>query len=180
MQLDAIDHFYQIVTPAIRAYEAAEDQLTRAVVDNQSEEPLATAAGFEALREGGAAAIYLHHFADIIAARGHPAGPDFGGDVRAARSWLAEVCEATHGEDLVGLLEDVADALKHSVLTRRLPREVEEAGQVLTICRGFGTGRYGEGKYGGVDEVWILGREGPRPLSLVLDRVSTAWATTFP
>jgi hypothetical protein len=90
--------------------------------------------------------------------------------VREVREWIV-----TKGADDLALLGDVADALKHAVLTQWLPREVEEAGQVLAAGRGYGTGRYGEGKYGGVDEVWILGRSGTRSLSAVLQSVRTVW-----
>jgi hypothetical protein len=96
--------------------------------------------------------------------------PDFHESTADVRRWLAGL-----GAKDLSLLGDVADALKHAVLTQRLPREVEEAGQVLATGRGYGSGRYGEGKFGGLDEVWILGRSGPRALSAVIGSVRAAW-----
>ena len=73
------------------------------------------------------------------------------------------------------ILGDAADSLKHAVLTYPLPRQVEEAGQVLVVGRGYGVGRYGEGKFGGGEQVWILARAGPRPLTLLLRGISAVW-----
>lgn len=178
MQIDVHDHFEAIVMPAAEAYQQAERDLTQAVV-NEVSEPELVRARFAALRQGGAAALYLHHFADIVATRGTPRLPDFKDDVAATRRWLADLSRSLSGESDVELLGDVADALKHSVLTRHLPREVEEAGQVLTIARGFGTARFGDGKFGGMDEVWILGRSEPRSLNAILDSVIAVWLYAF-
>jgi hypothetical protein len=178
MQIDARDHFEAIVVPSIEAYEEAEASLSRAINEDTPylEKELAR---YSALRLGGAAALYLHHFADIVANRGLPPLPEFNGNVRAALEHLAQTSRTNFGTSDVELLGDIADATKHSVLTRRLPREVEEAGQVLTIARGFGDGPYGEGKYGGVDEVWVLARSGRRPLSKILRSVQEAWVAAM-
>ncbi len=173
MQIDTRLHFQAIILPAIAAYGAAEVNLTKVIVEKQTQNE--TTAGFTALREGGAAALYLHHFSDIVAKRPVNGLPDFNGKVKAVREWLGSNCLASRGTNDVELLGDVADALKHAVLTQHLPREVEEAGQVLAVGRGYGTGGYGEGKYGGVNEVWILGRSGIRPLTSVLNSVSDLW-----
>lgn len=174
MRIDAIPHFENIVLPAIRAYFDAEVDLTRtfegAAADAQA------AAGYAALRQGGAAVFYLHHFVDIIAHRPAPMLPDFHGSARAARDWLAQFSGEHLGHSDVGLLTDICDALKHSVLTHNLPREVEEADQVLAVARGYGVGRFGEGKYGGGEEVWVLARSEPRPLGAILTSVSKAWS----
>ena len=172
MQLDAIEHFAEIVLPALGDYNEAENSLTRAITENH-EEITKAKAQYAALRFGGSAAIYLHHFSDVVANRPPDGFPDFRNSARNVREWLA-LREKTARDDLV-LLEDVADALKHSVLTHRLPREVEHAGQVLGIDRAYGEADWGTGKWGGVDEVWIIAKSGRRPLTGVLTSVANLW-----
>jgi hypothetical protein len=174
MQIDARVHFYAIVVPAIEAYKQAETELMRAIVDKHDEDAQ-TKARYSALRQGGAAAIFLHHFSDIVARRPPENLPNFEGNVASVRKWLSELSSQEHGTNNVALLGDIADALKHAVLTYRLPREVEEAGQVLAVARRYGTGRYGEGKFSGVDEVWVLSRSGKRPLRSILSSVRAVW-----
>lgn len=166
MQFDAGIHFSEIVCPAIDDYLAAEEALTIAVKSGNGLEE----ARYKALRLGAAAAIFLHHFSDVIANRPPEHLPDFQGDVGKVRGWLA-----TFGTNDVGILRDTADALKHAVLNPDRPRDVQHSGLVLTTQRGYGLGRYGEGKYGGVDEVWILANSGMRPLTAVLKSVRKAW-----
>ena len=168
MQLDVLDHFREIIEPAIADFEQAEAELTAA--SQGGDEQQLRGVAFRALRLGGAAALYLHHFADIVAHRPPDHFPAFKGSADDVRAWLL-----AEGASDLALLTDVADALKHAVLTRRLPREVEEAGQVLTASRGYGVGRFGEGKFGGVDEVWILAKSGQRPLNTLLRSVHRTW-----
>ncbi len=75
MQLDAREHFTEIVTAAVGEYLEAEAELS-AATEAADEDRLRTAR-FRALRLGGAAAIYLHHFADIVAKRPSKGLPDF-------------------------------------------------------------------------------------------------------
>jgi hypothetical protein len=166
MQLEAGIHFNEIVCPAIDEYLAAEEALTAAAVSGDGLD----AAKFRALRLGAAAAISLHHFSDVIAHRPPENLPDFGGDVGRVRAWLAG-----YGTNEVGILRDTADALKHAILDPNRQRDVQHSGLVLTTQRGFGMGNCGEGKYGGVDEVWILASSGMRPLTAVLKSVRAAW-----
>jgi len=78
--------------------------------------------------------------------------------------------------DDVSLLRDVADALKHAILSRHLDeRQVSANEAVLVIATGFGEMSYGEGKYGGADQVVIATRSGKRALSSVLQNVIDAW-----
>ncbi|MNY59188.1 hypothetical protein D3C86_1956060 [compost metagenome] len=46
---------------------------------------------------------------------------------------------------------------------------------MLVVSRGYGVGRYGEGKFGGAEQVWLLARSGERPLTSVLREVSAVW-----
>ncbi len=168
MQLDAREHFKEIVGQAISEYEQAEAELS--VASRAADVRRTQMARFRALRLGGSAAIFLHHFADIVAKRPPPGLPDFEGSVVRVR----ELLQAEGAKDLT-ILGDAADALKHAILTHRLPREVEEAGQVVAVGREYGVGRYGEGKFGGADHVWLLARSGQRPLTAVLRDVSAVW-----
>lgn len=168
MQLDAREHFTKIVVAAISEYVEAEAELSAAT--DAADEDRIQKARFRALRLGGAAALYLHHFADIVAKRPLKGLPDFESSVTKVR----ELLQAKGANDLV-ILGDAADALKHAVLTHRLPREIEEAGQVLVVSRGWGVGRYGEGKFGGGEQVWLLARSGQRSLTSVLREVSAVW-----
>lgn len=166
MQFEAGTHFNEIVRPAIDEYLAAEKALTAAALSGVGLE----AAKYKALRLGAAAAIFLHHFSDVIAHRPPDNLPDFEGDVGKVRAWLAG-----YGTSEVGILRDTADALKHAVLHPNRQRDVQHSGLVLTTQRGYGMGRFGEGKYGGTDEVWILANSGMRPLTAVLNSVRDAW-----
>lgn len=168
MQIDAREHFREIVSAAISEYEQAETELSAAT--KAADADRIQTARFRALRLGGAAAIYLHHFADIVAKRPPEGLPNFRSSVVQVRDFL----QAKGAQDLV-ILGDAADALKHAVLTYRLPREVEEAGQVLVVSRGYGVGRYGEGKFGGAEQVWLMARSGQRPLASVLREVCAVW-----
>lgn len=58
------EHFHQIVIPAWPAYLRAEMCLTEAF--REGDERFLKRAGYDALREGGAATIYLHHYAEIV------------------------------------------------------------------------------------------------------------------
>ena len=172
MQLPWDEHFHEIVVPAWQAYLASEAALTAANAESSS-------ARYVALREAGAASFYVHHFGDIVLrARPHWL-PDHISSLRALREWLAPNCTAlrtTTVIDDIGLLGDVADALKHAVLTRRADeRQVLANEAVLVSTTGYGGGRFSEGKFGGAEQVLILSTDGPRALSAVLQNVIDAW-----
>lgn len=179
MQLGAELHFNEIVVPAWQAYLRAEDQLTRAIHEENNVER----ARFDALREGGAAAFYLHHFADIVAAERPHFVPDIARSVGQVQQWVATNCRMLRTEapsNDVSLLGDIVDALKHSHLTRRLDeRDVATRDAVVVVGSGMGQLGYGEGKYGGVDQVLILARSGTRPLSSILQNVIDAWRASM-
>lgn len=166
MQFDASIHFSKIVCPAIDDYLAAEDALTSAA---QSGDGLSEAR-YKVLRLGASAAILLHQFSDVIAHRSPENIPNFNGDVSKVREWLAG-----RGATDVGILHDTADALKHAVLKPNRERDVPHSGLVMTVTRGYGEAGYGEGKWGGVEEVWILANSGKRPLTSILRSIRGAW-----
>ena len=175
MQLGWELHFIEIVIPAWQQYLRAEDQLTRTI----EEEANVERARFDALREGGAAAFYLHHFADIVAAERPHFLPDHVRSVGQVQQWVAPNCRMLRSEtpsNDVSLLGDIVDALKHSHLTRRLDeRDVAARDAVVVIGSGMGELGYGEGKHGGIDQVLILANSGTRPLSSILQNVIDAW-----
>lgn len=177
MQLPWDEHFFEIVLPAWQAYRAAEAALTAAT--NSGDESAAARARYVALREAGAASFYLHHFAEIALRARPPWLPTENNDLRSLRAWLAGHCTDLRSDRLVDdvrLLGDVADALKHAVLTRNPDDRLVEANDaVLLADTGFGGGRYGEGKFGGAEQVIILSKTGRRALSGVLQNVVDAW-----
>src|SRR5262245_39371437 len=90
MQLPSDEHFHEIVIPAWQAYLRSETRLTDAA--NTGDDGALKRAGYEALREGGAATIYLHHFADIVM-RAQPYWAR--GKIRSLRDlrrWVSQHC----------------------------------------------------------------------------------------
>jgi hypothetical protein len=76
----------------------------------------------------------------------------------------------------VELCGDVADALKHAILTRNVDvRQIRENDAVLALGNAYGELSYGEGKYGGTQQVLVLANSGTRALSSVLQNVIDAW-----
>jgi hypothetical protein len=177
VQLPWDEHFYEIVIPAWQAYLTAEGRLTDAISSNN--EDVSTRAGYDALREGGAATIYLHHFAEIVM-RARPSWlpPDI---VTAGElwRWVSRHCTMLRTDRHVADVElcgDVADALKHAILTRKVDaRQIRENDAVLALSTGYGELSFGEGKYGGIQQVIVLANSGTRALSSVLQNVIDAW-----
>ena len=178
MHLDWRVHFDKIVLPTVKEYFLSERELSAAC---SGQHPDLDHFRFEALRRAGAASFYLHHFSDVVANEWPEFLPSPGeyDRLKKVRDFVSERCFYSRSEEPsndVHLLGEVADALKHSVLTRRTAkREILGKDQVLIVGRGFGTLRHGEGKYGGVEEVFIQGRSGTRAFSNVLHNVLDAW-----
>jgi hypothetical protein len=177
VQLPWDEHLYEIVIPAWQAYLTAEHRLTDAI--HSGNEGATKRAGYDALREGGAATIYLHHFAEIVMR----ARPDWlQEDIGSARElwrWVSGHCTMLRTDRHVADVElcgDVADALKHAILTRNVDvRQIRENDAVLALGTGYGELSYGEGKSGGMQQVIILANSGTRALSSVLQNVIDAW-----
>src|SRR5262249_27338221 len=75
----------------------------------------------------------------------------------------------------VTLLRDVADAFKHH-RPDRPSATVKVSTDVVPIGSGYGEMRYGEGKYGGAEQVVITIQGGDkRALSSLLQNVFDAW-----
>ncbi len=177
MQLPWNEHFFEIVIPAWQGYLLAEKRLSAAIIKQESDP---VRCGYDALREGGAAAIWVHHFAEIVL-RARPVW--LPKDIQTPKEiyeWLSAFCTYLRTErpaNDVRLLWNVADALKHAVLTRTPPEHLHISGNeaVLVLSNVYGSGNFGEGKYGGVLEVTILTNDGRRALSGVLQNVIDAW-----
>jgi hypothetical protein len=177
MQFPSYEHFREIVIPAWQAYLGAEERLTVAIASKDAGN--IERARYDALREGGAATFYLHHYAEIVARASPdwlPAGVEKPGQIWA---WVESLCTMLRGDSQVAdvsLLGDVADALKHAVLTRHLEaREVASNDKVLVVASGYGELAYGEGKFGGTEQVLVLAKSGARALSSILQNVVDAW-----
>lgn len=160
MQLDWKDHFNRIVLRALDAYTDAEARLIAAQVAGGDVE----LARFDALREGGAAATYLHHFSDLILNRRPPQLPAATRNIDDVREWLARHCNPA---DDVKLLRDLVDALKHAELVHRLnDRQVPANAAVLVT---------GSTQSGGEVVIVALNSGGARELAALLNQVRIAW-----
>jgi hypothetical protein len=133
----------------------------------------------DALREGGAATIYLHHFAEVALRARADWLPRGARSPREVHHWVSERCTMLRTDRHVADVElcgDVADALKHAILSRNLDaRQIRENDAVLALGAGYGELNYGEGKYGGTPQVLVLANSGTRALSSVLQNVTDAW-----
>ncbi len=178
MQLPWDEHFNEIVIPAWQAYLRSEERLSEA--SEAADQRLLVRAAYDSLREGGAAVIYLHHFADVVLrSRPHWVPAEIQ-SLRELRRWLSSHCTMLRNDERgvedVGLCGDVADALKHAVLTQRVDvRQIRANDAVLAVSAGYGELAIGEGKYGGVAQVIVIANSGNRALSSVCQNVVDAW-----
>ncbi len=177
MQLPWDEHLFEIVLPAWQAYLRSEVDLTSALMSG--DDVASSRARYRALREAGSASFYLHHFAEIVL-RARPNWlPDEASDLGKLRQWVSRHCTALrteHPTSDVQLLGDVADALKHAVLTKNPEKRLVAANEAILVCEtGYGGGQYGEGKFGGTEQVIVLSTVGRRALSGVLQNVVDAW-----
>ena len=177
MQLPWDEHFHEIVVPAWQVYLAAEARLSDAV--GRGDDERIKRCEYDALREGGAAAIYLHHFSDIVLRARPPWVPAEIESLAALRRWIGDYCTMLRTEkrvEDVALCGDIADALKHAVLTRNVDvRQIRGNDAVIALSIGYGGLPFGEGKYGGAPQVIVLANSGNRALSSVLQNVVDAW-----
>lgn len=170
-----LNHFDSVVRLALRNYARAEDALTDAVsFGDQEAADDARQAVMLAARQ---AVDVLHHFADFVLKE--PSTFSFAEieDVRAALAAQCVFLRTTTAADDVTLLRDVADAFKHHKPDRP-SASVAVSTDVIPAGRGWGTLRWSEGKWGGVEQVILTIRNGDRrALSSVLQNVFDAWMT---
>jgi hypothetical protein len=170
-----LDHIADTVRPVLRKYMAAERTLTDALDSNDA---AAIAAARQDVRLAGRQAVdLLHHLADFVLKEPTPR-LSFA-DISAVRAAVGAQCVYARGADPIddlGLLRDVADAFKHHRPDRKSQVDVSTA--VTPIGSGFGMMRYGEGKFGGAEQIVITTVTGDkRALSSVLQNVFDAWMT---
>jgi hypothetical protein len=170
-----IDRLNGIIQSALRAYMAAERYLDAA---NEAGDP----AGIREAREkvdlpARQAVDLLHHFADFVCKEPDPALPAFKtpNDVRNAVRPLCVFTRTTIPVDDVSLLMDVADAFKHHRPDRK-SATFDVSFAITTSYGGYGELRYGEGKYGGAEQIIVTRITGERrALSSILQNVFDAW-----
>lgn len=169
-----VDHIAGVVRPALRKYLAAEETLTAAL--GSGDASAATTARQDVMLAARQAVDVLHHLSDFVLKEPSPslafAKID---DVRRAVGAQCVFLRTSRRVEDVELLRDVADAFKHHRPDRR-SATVLISTDVVPIGSGWGQIRWGEGKYGGAEQVIITTRGGEkRALSSVLQNVFDAW-----
>lgn len=171
---ETINQIDQTVRPALRAYLAAEQKFTDAHV--AKDDAAVAAARREVFRAARTAAIELHHLTDFALHHPPPAFQDIS-EVRAALQSHVRFLRDPNcpSPDDVALLRDVAEAFKHFKLSRP-SATVADANAVVAISTGWGVMRWGEGKWGGIEQCMVKRTNGDtRALTSVLQNVFDAW-----
>lgn len=169
-----IDHLNSVVRPSLRNFAAADREFVAAQ---------AAAVGVEEARQvvmlaARQAAVELHHFSDFVL--NNPAPPIVFTDVAAVRASVQSHLIFLREPkvpivDDVALLRDVADAFKHHKLDRP-NATVDGADAIIMTGTGWGKLRWGEGKWGGIEQVIVERKNGDqRALSSVMQNVFDAW-----
>jgi len=169
-----LDHIAAVTQPALRKYLVAEKALTEALESQDA----AGAARQDVMLAARQATDVLHHLSDFVLKEPSP-GLAFAKieDVRSAVDAKCVFLRTTTPVADVRLLRDVADAFKHH-RPDRSSATVLVSTDVVPIGSGWGQMRWGEGKYGGAEQVVITKKDGDkRALSSVLQNVFDAWMT---
>jgi hypothetical protein len=172
-----LDHLDDLVRTALLDYIAAEAGLN---VANDSGDAAAIQEAKRRVNMTARQAVdFLHHFADFVWKEPDPALAAFKhtGDVRNAVRPLCVFARSQTSVDDVTLLMDVADAFKHH-RPDRPSATVDVSFAITTEYGGYGQLRYGEGKYGGAEQMIVTRISGEkRALSSILQNVFDAWMT---
>jgi hypothetical protein len=170
-----LDHLDRIVRPSLRDYAASERALNAA--HDSKDQVAIDAARDDVMRKARSAANELHHLADFVLNNPPPGMPSYP-DVGPVRLLLNPHCvflRTTTLIDDVQLLRAVSEAFKHFHLDRPNAM-VQDANSVIMLGSGWGEMRYGEGKYGGAEQVLVVQKTGEkRALSSILQNVFDAW-----
>jgi hypothetical protein len=169
-----LDHISDIVRPALRKYLATEEVLTAAFQSGDTSAP--ARARQEVMLAARQAVDVLHHLSDFVL-KEPPSSLAFPKieDVRNAVSGECVFLRTSQRVADVELLRDVADAFKHH-RPDRSSATVRVSSDVVPLGTGWGQMRWGEGKYGGAEQVVITAKDGnKRALSSVLQNVFDAW-----
>jgi hypothetical protein len=175
MQL-ILDHIAAVVRPALRRYAAAEKALTDAL--NSKDAGAIAAARGEVMLAARQATDVLHHLSDFVL-KEPSSGLGFA-KIEDVRSTVEAKCVFLRTVNPIAdvmLLRDVTDAFKHH-RPDRSSATVLVSTDVVPVGSGWGQMRWGEGKYGGDEQVIITTKDGnKRALSSVLQNVFDAWMT---
>jgi hypothetical protein len=169
-----LDHISDIVRPALRKYLATEEVLTAAL--QAGDIRAAASARQEVMLAARQAVDVLHHLSDFVLKE--PSSSLEFPNIEAVRNAVSAKCVFLRTSEHVAdgeLLRDVADAFKHH-RPDRSSATVRVSTDVVPIGTGWGQMRWGEGKYGGAEQVVITAKDGnKRALSSVLQNVFDAW-----
>ncbi len=169
-----LDHINAAVRPALRKYLAAEQALTDAVLSDDT--GTAATARQDVMLAARQATDLLHHLSDFVLKEPSPTMAFT--KIEDVRDAVDAKCVYLRGSTLIAdvrLLRDVADAFKHH-RPDRSSATVSVSTDVVPIGSGWGQMRWGEGKYGGVEQVVITTKDGDkRALSSVLQNAFDAW-----
>ena len=172
-----LNHINEIVRPALGKYFASEKKLTEAL---ESKDSVAIkTARQDVMLAARQATNELHHLADFVLKE--PSHAMSFAKIEEVRTAVEAKCvflrTANYPVADVALLRDVAEAFKHHRLNRANTK-VSVSTDVVPTGSGWGRMHYGEGKYGGAEQVIITMKDGnKRALSSVLQNVFDAWMT---
>jgi hypothetical protein len=173
-----LDHIATVVRPALRKYLAVEKELTEALGSNDAV-AIGTARQ-DVMLAARQATDVLHHLSDFVLKEPSPALPY--AEIKDVRSAVEAKCvflRTTNPIADIGLLRDIADAFKHH-RPDRPNATVSVSTDVVPMGSGWGEMRWGEGKYGGAEQVIVTTKDGDkRALSSVLQNVFDAWMTVL-
>ena len=165
-----------VVRPALRKYLMAERALTEAVLSHDA--VAIDAARQDVTLAARQAVVELHHLTDFVLKE--PSASLHFADIAGIRSAVEAECVFLRtGNPVadVSFLRDIADAFKHH-RPDRASATVASSADIVPLSLGFGEGRFGEGKYGGVEQFMVTKKDGDRrALSSVLQNVFDAWMT---
>jgi len=157
-------------------YLAAEQALTRAQLAGDA--AAAIKARQDIMLAARQAVDLLHHLSDFVWKEPATWRSPFTGldDIRSTvEARCVFLREPTVPAKDVTLLRDISVAFKHHKPTRG---SVSVSTDIVPAGTGFGMLRWGEGKYGGVEQVCVAMNNGDRrALSSVLQNVFDAWMT---
>lgn len=178
------EYFDTFIVRNFRSFWDAEARLVSAV--KVGEPDALQDARAVALVAGMNAAVPAYHLADT-AIVDRPAWVP--ASIGAGRGEARKLCDhveklycvmlrSTNAARDLTLLGDVVDAYKHAELTNRA-RLVSSSKVTVIIGSGWGEMHWGEGNYGGLDQVIVLTDQGKRALSAILQNVIDMWRTVM-
>jgi hypothetical protein len=171
-----LDHIDQAVRPALRKCAAAETVLTEAQLAGDT--AAAVTARQDVMLAARQAVDLLHHLSDFVWKEPATWTRPFTGldDVRSAvEAGCVFLREPSVPAKDVTLLRDISVAFKHHKPKRGA---VAVSTDIVPAGSGFGMLRWGEGKYGGVEQVCVTMKNGDkRALSSILQNAFDAWMT---